>query len=146
MKARIPVAAKESTGHVEMLGMSHERAQPRRVVLSRIEIHWQDEEGASFTSAAMLEDTSRDGACIRVRQPVATGTKIRAIHQGKEFTGTVRYCRTNGMGYLIGILKDPPSPAPEQAASEQSVSEHAVPEPSTAEPPADPNPQPAIAN
>jgi len=77
------------------------------MVLARAEVRWQDDIGTAHVSTAMLEDTSPNGACILVRQPIVPGTSVRVVRRQEDFTGIVRNCRNDGSGYLIGIRRDP---------------------------------------
>jgi len=90
-----------------MLAVSDQRAEPRGSIVSRVEVRWQDPIGTNRVSAALLEDKSSHGACIRVRQPIATGIKLQVVGPRQDFTGTTRYCHRNELGYVIGIQRDP---------------------------------------
>lgn len=81
--------------------------------MARVELHWQDGEGAGHLSTALLEDTSKHGAGVRTNDPIAAGTRLQVVSRREEFFGLVRYCRPSRTGYLIGIQRDPqPEPVP----------------------------------
>ncbi len=53
-----------------------------------------------------MENTSISGACIRVRKQIDVGAKLRVQWRWEEFSGVARYCRKDGMDYLVGIQRD----------------------------------------
>lgn len=89
------------------LVVNEKRSEPRKIVLARAEVRWQDDTGIARVSAGMLEDTSPRGACIVVREPIVPGTSVRVVRRSEDFTGVVRNCNYDGSGYLLGILRDP---------------------------------------
>ena len=95
-----------------MLIMRDNRTERRRVVIARVELRWQDKLDASRVSTALIEDTSRNGACIRISEPIAAGTHLRVTGRREDFAGLVRYCRPDGSGYLLGIRRDPATAPP----------------------------------
>jgi hypothetical protein len=83
------------------------RVEPRRVVISRVEVRWQDALGEARVSTALVEDTSRRGACLRISEPIDAGTRLKVAGRREDFAGVAKYCRPDGAGYLIGIYRDP---------------------------------------
>jgi hypothetical protein len=82
------------------------RREPRRQVMCRIEITWEDEAGGLRNQQAMLEDKSVSGAGISARKAIPAGTRINLRERDQERAGVVRYCRPDEIGYLIGIQFD----------------------------------------
>jgi hypothetical protein len=46
------------------------------------------------------------GACIRVKRQIDVGTKLSVQCRWEEFSGVARYCRKEGINYLVGIQRD----------------------------------------
>lgn len=57
-------------------GMDGRYIEPRKVMWAVAEITWEDDNGTSFRVPAILEDTSRSGACVRLKRPLAVGSRI----------------------------------------------------------------------
>jgi hypothetical protein len=72
----------------------------------RVETSWQDERGVTHTSVAMLEDSSRDGAGLRLRRPIPVGQKIEVRSLKEQFTAIVMNCHQNGADYFIGVKRE----------------------------------------
>jgi hypothetical protein len=53
-----------------------------------------------------MEDKSAGGACIRIKTPIAVGSKLTVQWRFERFSGTAKYCRSEGHEYLVGIQKD----------------------------------------
>ncbi len=59
----------------------------RKVMWAVAEITWEDDGGTSFRVPAILEDTSRSGACIRVKRPVTIGSRLTIKWHREQFSG-----------------------------------------------------------
>ncbi len=89
----------------------------RMPVMTLVEASWEDPSGASRTAAARMEDRSPGGACIRIKTPIRVGSKIRIQWRFEQFSGTAKYCRSEGREYLVGIQRDTTeNPIPSQRA------------------------------
>jgi hypothetical protein len=89
--------------------------------MARAEAQWEDATGASRVALAMLEDISRGGAGIRLRQPISVGSKLRIKWHKEQFSGTVRHCHREGMEYVLGVQRN--TPADEAPALDTSQAE-----------------------
>lgn len=78
----------------------------RKPVMTLVEALWQDPSGAWQTSPARMEDKSAGGACIRVKTKIGVGAKLRIQWRFENFSGTAKYCRSEGREYLVGIQRD----------------------------------------
>jgi hypothetical protein len=78
----------------------------RMPVMTLVEASWEDQSGASQTVAARMEDRSTGGACIRINTPVGVGSKVRIQWRFERFSGTAKYCRSEGREYVVGIQRD----------------------------------------
>lgn len=91
----------------------------RTAVMILVEASWRDENGASRTSPARMEDKSAGGACIRLKTAVEAGTRLKIQSRWEQFSGIAKYCRSEGTEYLVGIQRDiSASPVPTRAVSE----------------------------
>lgn len=91
----------------------------RTPVMIVVDASWQDARGVLQTAKARMEDKSAGGACVRLKSAIAPGTKLRVQWRFDQFSGTVKYCRSDGRDYLAGIQRD----APRSAADDRRVSE-----------------------
>jgi hypothetical protein len=95
----------------------------RTYVMIVVEASWIGDDGAKQTASARMEDKSNGGACIRISKPIPVGTKISIQWRFEQFAGVVKYCRSEGFDYLIGIQRDAsPTPAPKLPRAEASTS------------------------
>jgi hypothetical protein len=78
----------------------------RKPVMIVIEATWEDENGATQTTRARVENNSGGGACIRATTAIAPGSKVRIRWRFDEYTGIVKYCRAEGREYLVGLQRD----------------------------------------
>jgi hypothetical protein len=86
--------------------MSQIMPEPRTPVMIQVEATWEDQHGALQTNRARMEDKSAGGACIRLKRPVGLGSKLRIQWRFEQFSGIVKYCRSEGREYLVGIQRD----------------------------------------
>jgi len=70
-----------------------------------------------------MVNRSSGGACIRLRQPIHVGAKLRVQWRWEQFTGTTRYCRTEGREYYVGIQRDAEQKATREGVAPRSVTE-----------------------
>ena len=54
--------------------------------MARAEAQWEDPTGTSRVALAMLEDISRGGAGIRLRQPISVGSKLKIKWHKEQFS------------------------------------------------------------
>jgi hypothetical protein len=80
--------------------------EPRTAVMIVVGALWEDEKGILQRERARMENTSNSGACIRVTKQIDVGAKLRVQWRWEEFLGVARYCRKDGMDYLVGIQRD----------------------------------------
>jgi hypothetical protein len=82
------------------------RAEQRTAMMALVRVCWEDQTGTPHDSSARMEDRSPSGACIRLRTPIALGSKLRIDSLREHFQGIARYCRKDGVEYVLGIQKD----------------------------------------
>jgi hypothetical protein len=92
--------------------------EPRTAVMILVEASWEDQSGTLQRERARMENTSNSGACIRVKKQIDVGAKLRVHWRWEEFSGTARYCRKEGIDYLVGIQRD----AKKSAVAKKAVS------------------------
>ena len=79
------------------------RDDSRQLCAEIVQLVWHDESGHARRSVANLEDISLSGLCLQVENPIPTGTPIAMEYGDGELVGTIRYCRYQEWGYLLGI-------------------------------------------
>jgi hypothetical protein len=75
-------------------------------VMTWVEASWEEAGGSPQTVAARMENKSAGGACIRIKTPIPVGLKLRIHWRFEHFSGTAKYCRKDGIEYLVGIHRD----------------------------------------
>jgi hypothetical protein len=101
----------------------------------RVDVSWVDQSGSVQTTRACIEDKSVGGACIRVKIPIGVGSKLKIQGPWEHFSGTAKYCRSEGREYFVGVQRDlsPNAPLiPGQAAVQPVISDTLLLEPSIA--------------
>jgi hypothetical protein len=78
----------------------------RKPVMTWVEASWDDPSGKSQIAPARMEDKSSGGACIRLRTRIGVGSKLRIKWRFEQFSGTTKYCRSEGAEYVVGIQRD----------------------------------------
>jgi hypothetical protein len=78
----------------------------RKAVMTVVEASWEDPVGTLHTVPARMEDKSDGGACIRLKTPIAVGSKVGIHSRHEHFSGNTRYCRAEGAEYRVGIQRD----------------------------------------
>ena len=121
-----------------MVGYTQDR---RTAVMIVALASWQDPSGMLQTVPARIEDRSLRGACLRLKRPVIVGSKLKVETHREHFFGVSKYCRTEGLDFLVGIQRDktitsvmslPELPLGEQASAEDT---HQAPLPTKIEDP-----------
>ncbi len=77
----------------------------RTPVMILVDVSWQEQNGTLQKARACMEDKSASGACIRMKTPVAEGSKLSIQWRFERFAGIVKYCRRAGREYVVGIRK-----------------------------------------
>jgi hypothetical protein len=80
--------------------------EPRKVIWAVAEITGEDDSGTSFRVPAVLEDTSRSGACVRLKRPLAVGSRITIKWHREQFPAIARNGRTDGGEFLLGVRRE----------------------------------------
>ena len=86
--------------------MSRPSTEPRKTLICRISVFWEDEAGFSTRQVGLLENRSLSGVSICVPEPMAIGTKVNVRGKLRELAGIVLYCRPKGSEYLVDIQLD----------------------------------------
>ena len=86
--------------------MSTTARETRIAVMMLAEVSWEDATGKLLSAPARLEDKSLSGACIRMKRPVGVGVKLRVRGRFEEFSGVVRYCRSEDWDYVVGVQRE----------------------------------------
>ena len=86
--------------------MAERRTEPRKILLARVEVQWESPTGTSNIAAAMIEDTSRSGMCIRIKKSIPVGSKLQIKWRNEDILGIVRNSRKDGFQYVLGIQRE----------------------------------------
>jgi hypothetical protein len=81
-------------------------AEPRTLVMTIVEVSWEDASGTLRIVPGRLEDKSAGGACIWVKTPITIGSRLRVQWRFEQFSGIAKYCRSEGTEYRVGIQRD----------------------------------------
>jgi len=68
-----------------------------------VNVTWKDAVGKRRRTTGLLEDISSSGACLQLEVAVPVGAEIRWLCPNQEFTGHVRYCTYQEIGYFVGV-------------------------------------------
>lgn len=111
--------------------------EPRKVMWAVAEITWEDDSGTSFRVPAVLEDTSMSGACVRLKRPLAVGSRLTIKWHREQFPAIAQNCRRDGGDFLLGVRREaeiasatksasPPAAKAEPPAQNRAEGQHAV--------------------
>jgi hypothetical protein len=96
--------------------MSTAARESRIAVMMLAEVSWKDATGKLLSVPARLEDKSLSGACIRMKKSVEVGAKLRVRGRFPEFSGIVKYCRSEDWDFVVGLQRETEiTPTEEQA-------------------------------
>jgi hypothetical protein len=82
-----------------------ERRWERRLLCADlVRIEWTDRLSETWGTTAILEDISRNGACLQTDIPLPVEAPVRIRRGRKSLEGTVSYCvYHHDIGYFAGI-------------------------------------------
>jgi PilZ domain len=83
--------------------MDEKRKDPRIPLMSRVAVEWQYQDGTQRTASATLEDKSRSGACIRLKEAIPVGTKLTVKGPRGELDYQVMNSRMETGYYVLGL-------------------------------------------
>jgi hypothetical protein len=86
--------------------MAEKRNTPRIPLMVRVDAMWQDKDGNLRIVPGVLDDRSRGGVSVRVKNQIPVGAIIEIRWQNEQFSGVVTYCRRDGEQYILGINRD----------------------------------------
>ena len=93
-------------------------AETRTLVMTIVEVSWDDASGTLRIVPGRLEDKSAGGACVWVKTPITVGSRLRIQWRFEQFSATAKYCRSEGNEYLVGVQRDAAAnPTPGSAGS-----------------------------
>lgn len=81
-------------------------AETRTLVMTIVEVSWDDASGTLRIVPGRLEDKSAGGACVWVKTPITVGARLRIQWRFEQFSGIAKYCRSEGTEYRVGIQRD----------------------------------------
>ena len=90
-------------------GMQDKRSEVRMMCADVVQASWTGKDGSRQQADALLENISPSGACLQFEVGVPLGVNLRFTCEEHEFTGEVRYCSYNEIGYFVGVELEPRS-------------------------------------
>ena len=108
--------------------------EPRIVMWAVAEVCWEDDTGKPSRVRGTLEDTSRSGACIRVKAPITVGSRLTVKWHREQFDAVARNCRSDGREFLLGVLREPTPSGIETHPPSKTDGSAGIAKPVTAEP------------
>jgi hypothetical protein len=87
-------------------GMGEKRTELRIPLMARIDILWADEDGTPRVAPATLEDRSRGGLSVQIKNPMRVGSHVTVKWGSKQVSGTIANCRREKEHYIIGVKRD----------------------------------------
>ena len=91
----------------------------RSAVMIVVEASWDDASGRIHAESGRMEDKSSGGACLRLKSPVKVGARIRVQWRFEQFSGVVKYCRSDGGEFVVGMQRDKESERGTQGVSSE---------------------------
>jgi hypothetical protein len=92
--------------------------------------------GAS-TALLALSKTDRSGACIRLKSPIAVGSRLTVKWHREHFSAVARNCRSDGREFLLGVRREPAGSGIEPGAPPNENRSESRLEPAEPAPPSD---------
>ena len=87
--------------------MSEKRAEQRIPLMARVDILWMDNEITPRIAPGTLEDRSRGGISLRMKNAINIATHVTVKSGTLQYSGIVTNCRRDKGGYIIGVKLDP---------------------------------------
>ncbi|HET6144329.1 MAG TPA: hypothetical protein VFE02_12545 [Candidatus Acidoferrales bacterium] len=87
--------------------MSEKRIEQRIPLMARVDILWMDNELTPRIAPAILEDRSRGGVSLRMKNAVQVGAHVTVKSGMLQYSGIVMNCRRDNGTYITGIKLDP---------------------------------------
>ena len=72
-----------------------------------IEVSWKEHTGKKRQAMGLLEDISLSGACLQMESPIPVVVETSWKHPSQQFSGVVRYCTYQEIGYFVGVKFSP---------------------------------------
>ncbi|MBI1357336.1 MAG: hypothetical protein GC160_23590 [Acidobacteria bacterium] len=88
---------------MDQLETPDRRHQPRNLCSELVEVVFEDQQGNTVSTVALVEDLSDQGLCVSSSLPVSPGRIVRIRAEGLESRGVVRYCELGEYSYLWGL-------------------------------------------
>lgn len=124
-----PLVIKLRYGCADTSGMDQRDIEPRVLMWALAEISWQESSGEQVRTPATLEDTSKSGACVRLKHPLAVGSVVTIKWQREQFSAVARNCRREGRDFLIGVRRKAEAPdGSKSLPSQQPVATDKLPQ------------------
>jgi len=86
--------------------MGEKRSESRIPLMARVDVLWGDDEGTPRIAPAILEDRSRGGVSVQMKNPVRVGCHVTVKWGSTQVSGKVTNSRRERGIYVIGVKLD----------------------------------------
>jgi hypothetical protein len=89
------------------VSVSEKRIEQRIPLMARVDILWMDDELTPRIAPAILEDRSRGGVSLRMKNAIQSGSHVTVKSGTLQYSGTVKNCRRDKGTFITGVKLDP---------------------------------------
>jgi hypothetical protein len=90
----------------DRLGVSEKRIEKRIPLMARVDVLWMDEGMTPRVSPATLEDRSRGGVRVRIKNAIGIASHITIKSGTLQISGVVTNCRREKIEFIVGVRID----------------------------------------
>ena len=87
--------------------VSEKRAEQRIPLMARVDILWTDAELTPRIAPATLEDRSRGGVSLRMKNAINIASHVTVKSGMMQYSGIVTNCRRDSGAFVIGVKLNP---------------------------------------
>jgi hypothetical protein len=80
--------------------------ETRKAMIAVATVTWEDENETVRTARARIEDTSPSGACLWLKVPIRSGTRVEVSWCRDDLSGKTKRCRDDDGEYVLGMQRD----------------------------------------
>lgn len=84
--------------------MSEKRIEKRIPLMARVDILWMDEGMTPRVSPATLEDRSRGGVSVRMKNSIEIASHVTIKSGTLQISGIVTNCRRQKIEFIVGVM------------------------------------------
>ncbi len=87
-------------------GVREKRIEQRIPLMARVDILWMDDELTPRIAPAILEDRSRGGISLRMKNAIQVGSHVTVKSGMLQYSGIVMKCRRDKGTFITGVKLD----------------------------------------